>query len=124
MAGPSQTPIPDLLILDCIACHASDGADEIADINGSAIPQVYHTDATGDLAGGNFAYIDGTKGAGADDRKGHNVVDILSADATLTGPPGMGRGATMSSMHTANVAVPTPPSPAPATTAATASVTA
>jgi predicted CXXCH cytochrome family protein len=102
---PSLTPFPVLLLTDCVGCHAAGGADAIADFTGSQVPQVYHTD-TVDLAGGNFAYIDGVKGAGADDRKGHNVVDILSADATLTGPPGMGRGATMSSMHTADQAVP------------------
>jgi predicted CXXCH cytochrome family protein len=104
-SGPSLTPFPVLLISDCVGCHASGGADAIADFNGSPVPQVFHT-AANDLAGGNFAYIDGTKGAGADDRKGHNVVDILAADATLTGPPGMGRGATSSSMHTASAAVP------------------
>jgi predicted CXXCH cytochrome family protein len=104
-SGPSLTPFPVLLISDCVGCHASGGADAIADFNGSPVPQVFHT-AANDLAGGNFAYIDGTKGAGADDRKGHNVVDILSADATLTGPPGMGRGATMTSMHTGSAAVP------------------
>ena len=102
--GPSLTPFPVLLISDCVGCHASGGADAIADFNGSPVPQVYHTDTT-DLAGGNFAYIDGTKGV-ASDRNGHNVVDILSADATLTGPPGMGRGATMTSMHTGSAAVP------------------
>ncbi|MEJ2201245.1 MAG: cytochrome c3 family protein [Desulfuromonadaceae bacterium] len=104
-SGPSLTPYPVLLLTDCVGCHASGGTSAIADFSGSSIPQVYHTD-TVDLAGGNFAYIDGTKGAGADDRKGHNVVDILAADATLTGPPGMGRGATSSSLHTPDVAVP------------------
>jgi predicted CXXCH cytochrome family protein len=86
-SGPSLSPFPVLLISDCIGCHASGGAEAVADFNGSQVPQVYHTDTT-DLAGGNFAYIDGTKGAGASDRKGHNVVDILSADATLDKPPG------------------------------------
>jgi predicted CXXCH cytochrome family protein len=104
-SGPSLTPFPVLLISDCVGCHASGGADAIADFNGSQVPQVYSTSAT-DLAGGNFAYIDGAKGGGADERKGHNVIDILSADSTLTGPPGMGRGATSSSMHTASAAVP------------------
>jgi hypothetical protein len=102
-SGPSLTPFPVLLISDCVGCHASGGADAIADFNGSPVPQVFHT-AANDLAGGNFAYIDGTKGAGADDRKGHNVVDILAADATLTGPPGMGRARL--DLHATNVAVP------------------
>ena len=103
--SPSLTPYPVLLLSDCKGCHAGGGSEAIATWGGSSIPQVLHTDST-DLAGGNFAYINGAKGAGANDRKGHNVVDILTADATLTGPPGMGRGATSTSMHTANVAVP------------------
>lgn len=43
-----------------------------------------------DLAGGNFAYIDGTKGT-ASDTKGHNVICINTAiegDTNLSSPPG------------------------------------
>jgi predicted CXXCH cytochrome family protein len=60
----------------------------IVSIGGSDFPQVIHRDPVGDLAGGNFAYILGTKGSGASDSKGHNVIDIGNIDDTLTAPPG------------------------------------
>jgi hypothetical protein len=90
--GVSVTPNQVLLKMDCMSCHAS-GSGNAIDVlaGGSRVPQVYGNAAT-DLAGGNFGYIDNTKGSGASDRKGHNVIDILSADATLTGPPGYARG--------------------------------
>lgn len=80
-------PNPALLRGTCIGCHAMGGAENIITISGSVIPQVYHTSAT-DLAGGNFAYILGSKGGGAANTKGHNVVDILTDDGALDGPPG------------------------------------
>lgn len=45
------------------------------------VPQVLHTDPSGDLAGGNFAYITGGKsGYGPNpNRRGHNVVELGSA---------------------------------------------
>jgi len=82
----TQTPLPNLLRMDCIACHAQDanGADKIVDMGGgSSIPQVWHSDATGDLAGGNFRYI-----ADGGNRKGHNVVDLVAADSENIFPPG------------------------------------
>lgn len=100
----SVTPNAVLLIGSCVGCHASGGTDPIETWGTSSVPQVNHSGA--DLAGGNFAYISGLKGGAASDRKGHNVIDMLTADATLTGPPGMGRGATSSSMHTGSAAVP------------------
>ncbi len=72
----------------CLGCHGI-GTANIVNIGGSNIPQVWHTDGSGDLAGGNFAYITGAKGSGASDRKGHNVIDIGKTDATLTQPPGL-----------------------------------
>ncbi len=71
----------------CLGCHAR-GPNMVATVNGNDVPQVYHTDATGDLAGGNFAYILGIKGTGASDNKGHNVVDFGNVESTLTEPPG------------------------------------
>jgi hypothetical protein len=71
----------------CLGCHGI-GTSKIVTIGGSDIPQVYHTDASGDLAGGNFAYILGTKGSGASDAKGHNVIELVSNDGVLTDPPG------------------------------------
>jgi predicted CXXCH cytochrome family protein len=89
----SATPIRNLLKFDCVACHANSSTGDKVMIlpGGSQIPQVYHGDTT-DLAAGNFAYIDGTKssanGSGASDRKGHNVVDLVEKDSTLSEPPG------------------------------------
>lgn len=74
---------------DCLGCHGMGTGNRIETINGSEIPQVFHTDPD-DLAGGNFAYITGTKGSGASDAKGHNVVDLGTShlDSTLYAPPG------------------------------------
>lgn len=72
----------------CLGCHGQGLAQKIVTIGGSEIPQVYHTDAAGDLAGGNFAYILGAKGSGASDAKGHNVIDLGNNDDILTAPPG------------------------------------
>jgi hypothetical protein len=72
----------------CLGCHGTGNANKIVSIGGSDIPQVYHTDNTGDLAGGNFAYILGAKGSGASDAKGHNVIDLGNIDDVLTDAPG------------------------------------
>ncbi len=66
---------PTLVRGNCLGCHGI-GTSKIVNIGGSDVPQVYHADASGDLAGGNFAYITGTKGSGASDRKGHNVYEL------------------------------------------------
>ncbi len=73
----------------CLGCHAS------GNVNASGVdpvtnaPQIYHNGSGGapDLAGGNFAYIDGTKGSGASDKKGHNIKDFGSFD-NPSQPPG------------------------------------
>ena len=65
----------------CLGCHGMGTAQKVVTIGGSQIPQVYHTDPAGDLAGGNFAYILGAKGSGANDNRGHNVVDIGKQDS-------------------------------------------
>jgi len=72
----------------CIGCHAQGSGSNIVTIGGSEIPQVFHTNAT-DLAGGNFAYIDGTK-AGAGSASGHNVTELfgVNSDANLNFAPG------------------------------------
>jgi hypothetical protein len=90
--GASPTPNEVLLKYDCMACHAMQTGQAIVTLaGGSRVPQVYGN-YPNDRAGGNFAYIDGTKGSGGSDRKGHNVIDIVTADATLHGPPGFTRG--------------------------------
>ncbi|MBE0426573.1 MAG: hypothetical protein IBX72_07985 [Nitrospirae bacterium] len=85
--GGSSLPQPALLRGDCIGCHGQ-GTSKIVSIGGSDIPQVYHTDPSGDLAGGNFAYIIGAKGSGASDSKGHNIIELNNQDDFLNGPPG------------------------------------
>jgi hypothetical protein len=72
----------------CLGCHAQGTANAIETIGGNDVPQVYHTNASIDLAGGNFAYILGSKGSGASDAKGHNVVGFGDSEGTLAGPPG------------------------------------
>ncbi len=82
--------------VDCVTCHAL-GIDERIVImpGGTQVPQVYHTDSRGDLAGGNFAYISGAKlGVGVPgSRKGHDVIDIFpGGDDVLIFPPGFVHG--------------------------------
>jgi predicted CXXCH cytochrome family protein len=90
VTGVSPTPNQVLLKMDCMSCHAMNNGNAIETLaSGSLVPQVYNTAKAGlasDLAGGNFAYVEDN------DRNGHNVIDLLSADATLTGPPGYTRG--------------------------------
>ncbi len=85
----TSTAQPMLVKGDCVGCHAQGGATKIAVIG--QIPQVSHTDGSGDLAGGNFAYIAGTKGTGASAAKGHNVIDLfgVNSDAALNLAPGI-----------------------------------
>lgn len=83
--GPNEM----LLKGTCLGCHGQATNQKIVTVGNSKIPQVYHTDNTGDLAGGNFAYITGDKGSGASDAKGHNVIDLGNDEDTLYWPPGM-----------------------------------
>ena len=78
---------------DCIGCHAyntSGTNNNVVNIDGTLIPQVWHngTDdlASGrDLAAGNFKYF----ATGTDDNKGHNVFAIDQEDnASMFPPPG------------------------------------
>ncbi|MBI4843216.1 MAG: hypothetical protein HY809_02685 [Nitrospirae bacterium] len=78
-SGPNDV----LLTSDCLGCHGQGGSQKIISIGGSEIPQVLHSDGTGDLAGGNFNYI-GTLG----DNRGHNIVDLVNGDDVLDIPPG------------------------------------
>lgn len=71
----------------CVGCHAQGGSEHTIIANGNAIPQVMHTNGT-DLAAGNFAYINGLKGSGASQAKGHNVIDLLPPDTIHLYPPG------------------------------------
>jgi predicted CXXCH cytochrome family protein len=82
-------PFSSLVRGDCLGCHGMGTSNKIVTIGGSEIPQVYHTDPSGDLAGGNFAYITGAKGSGASDGKGHNVKDLGNSDDVLNTAPGV-----------------------------------
>jgi len=90
--GGSSLPQPALLRGDCIGCHGQGTSNKIVSIGGSDIPQVLHTDPSGDLAGGNFAFITGAKSRVTADKNsaGHNVIDLGSAyqETTLAVPPG------------------------------------
>lgn len=88
-----STPLAQLLRGDCYSCHAQGVNSALYSIGIDVIPQVYHSegaDLNTDLAGGNFAYIDGFKGGAASDAKGHNIEDLwaVGPDATLNSPPG------------------------------------
>lgn len=95
----ATTANQNLLKYDCLACHAQGGNSKIVTLTGgSQVPQVYHKDATGDLAGGNFAYLDDSKAGGkgtgvAVNRRGHNVADLFAGGDPTGGnyirPPGM-----------------------------------
>ena len=81
----SATPIQNLLKFDCIACHANpDATGKLLTLpGGSIVPQV--SQPTDDnLAAGNFRY------SSADDRKGHNVIDLTPADGSNAGTIGDG----------------------------------
>lgn len=70
----------------CLGCHGQGGTDLII----NAIPQVYHTNANYDLAGGNFAYIPNhkTRVSGDQNTVGHNVIDLGYNEIILSSPPG------------------------------------
>ena len=71
----SESPLLNLLRLDCIACHAADptGGSKLMTLpGGSVVPQVAHGGGTDDLAGGNFSF-----GIG-DSSKVHNVVELFA----------------------------------------------
>jgi hypothetical protein len=83
----SETPIQNLLKMDCIACHASpDATGPILSLSGgSKVPEVSHP-GDDNLAGGNFRY------STENQRHGHNVADLTAADnsnaGTYNAPPG------------------------------------
>ncbi|GBE04015.1 doubled CXXCH motif [bacterium BMS3Abin09] len=76
----------------CLGCHGSGSVDSNGLDPFTGAPQVYHDGSGGapDLAGGNFAYILGTRigGSGASDAKGHNVIELGNSDDVLDRPPG------------------------------------
>ena len=68
----------NLLRGDCLGCHGQATNQKIVNMNGSQVPQVLHSDASGDLAAGNFGYITGIKGTAANSH-GHNVIGLGDA---------------------------------------------
>jgi hypothetical protein len=86
--GAETTDAKEFLLRGtCLGCHAQNTVNRIESLGGTDVPQVYHRDSAGDLAGGNFAYIYGIKGSGASNKKGHNIADLGSMD-TPAQPPG------------------------------------
>ena len=86
--GSETTDAKEFLLRGtCLGCHAQNTVNKIESLGGNDVPQVYHRDPSGDLAGGNFAYIYGIKGSGASDKKGHNIYDFGDMD-TYAQPPG------------------------------------
>lgn len=83
----SATTNSTLLRGSCLGCHAQGGTSALVGVGDDAIPQVMHSDSI-DLAGGNFAFITGMKGSGADDNKGHNLAELTGSDATVATLPG------------------------------------
>ncbi len=76
----------------CIGCHTgtnSGGAGDAPFVNSSVLPTYGPSNSGGNtLAGGNFYWVAQAGG----DAKGHNVLDIVAIDGTLTSPPGFGTG--------------------------------
>ncbi|SHI60011.1 hypothetical protein SAMN02745165_00519 [Malonomonas rubra DSM 5091] len=83
----SATPNAALLKGSCLGCHAQGSTSALVDTGSDMIPQVMHSEAT-DLAGGNFGFITGMKGSGADDNKGHNIAALTGEDGTVSALPG------------------------------------
>lgn len=90
----STTPNPILLRGTCLGCHARNVNTRIYQ---GYVPQVRHTDGTGDLAGGNFGYLFNSPAVDPLDAVavankytvGHNVIDFVTVpEGTLTVPPG------------------------------------
>ena len=74
---------------DCLGCHTgtNDGSNTIPYVLDTNAPTYNFDGSKNTLAGGNFYWV-ATSG-GATDSKGHNVVGIASADATIgQTPPG------------------------------------
>ncbi len=91
--GGESGSTPNLYLTkgSCTGCHAMGTANKIELLGDTPVPQVLHVDGSGDLAGGNFAYLLGNKGSGASDAKGHNVIDFNNKDDVLLLPGGLVR---------------------------------
>jgi predicted CXXCH cytochrome family protein len=87
--APQGAMIGDLWRGDCVSCHAIGADERIVTLPGGVqVPQVYHHDPVGDLAGGNFVYISEDPGIGLNgSRKGHDVIDLFPS-VLFNFPPG------------------------------------
>jgi hypothetical protein len=85
--SPSDTPVPRLLITDCVGCHSSTSDQTIIELGETRIPIVFNTNQypAKPLAGGNFYNV--SRGE-AYDGYGHNVYGIAELDARLSAAPG------------------------------------
>jgi predicted CXXCH cytochrome family protein len=81
-------PQAALLITDCAGCHTGTNTPGSMPYVLSSVEPLYGqtgTEAnTNTLAGGSFHWVSRALG----DRKGHNIVGVAAADATLQTPPG------------------------------------
>ncbi len=79
--NPVATGGPNDVLLneDCLGCHSNASNQKIVTIGTSKIPQVFHNDGSGDLAGGNFTYLS------VDDNRGHNIVDLANPEGANGG---------------------------------------
>ncbi|MDD3619736.1 MAG: hypothetical protein PHX57_10135, partial [Desulfobulbaceae bacterium] len=94
-------PHGQLLRASCLGCHAQGaGATNIVVSGGNRFPQVFHDDPSGDLAGGNFWYIN--SGTNPSETNGHNIPALTGADDTLYFPPGFIRSGPYN-RHTDNI---------------------
>lgn len=75
-------PNDSLLRASCLGCHAQ-GANALELIGTDLVPQVYHTEFTNNLAGGNFYYVENESSA-----RGHNIAALTGTDSVLLYPPG------------------------------------
>ncbi|HHO48921.1 MAG TPA: hypothetical protein ENN06_10815 [Desulfobacteraceae bacterium] len=71
-----------LLRASCLGCHAQ-GGNALEIVGSTLVPQVYHTELTKNLAGGNFYYVRNESPA-----KGHNIGALTGTDDVLLYPPG------------------------------------
>ncbi|MEJ2182875.1 MAG: cytochrome c3 family protein [Nitrospirota bacterium] len=85
-----EAPIEGASNAQCVTCHSSEGANTIKMMGGVRVPVVYNVDNPLEpLAGGNFHGLTVRSLDGSEERRGHNVRDVVGPDGTYTGlPPG------------------------------------
>jgi len=99
----SDTPIPQLLNADCVACHAGDTDTATNSFEAPIVLHINNPVGQGyqdTLAGGDFYWVADGLGntGGANDASGHNVVGVSNEDTVIQPdgrtPPGFDESAT------------------------------